>query len=403
VGTLDESDLLSTATRHQLYDQRQQHLRAAMRQHDCEVMLICDSINILYATGAQNMTVFTTRTPARYLLLVADGPCVLFDFLGGEHLAADLPTVDEVRIAQGLCHVSSNGFVTEASATMAREIAGLLRDLGSNGDTLAIDRLPFQAVDALRAAGFAIHDADPVLAAARRHKLPLELDYMRAAMHRVEEATVVFEAALVSGVSEMEAWSHFHQPFMAHHGQYVVSRLMQSGPRTFPYFQECADRVLQAGDLVCIDTDAIALEGYAVDFSRSYLVGDGAPTPMQRKIYGRALEQLQHNCSLIHPGAAFADVARQAWPVPAEHRASRYYALGHGLGLSGEYPNLPFVTDGREYPLDDVFEPGMVFCVESYVGSEAAGEGVKLEEQLLITETGVEVMSHLPFCERLGG
>jgi Xaa-Pro dipeptidase len=327
------------------------------------------------------MTLFTTRTPARYLLLVANGPCVLFDFLGGEHLAADLPTVDEVRTAQGLCHVSSNGFVAEASATMAREIAGILRDAGSNSGTLVIDRPPFQAVDAL----------------------PIELDYMRLALRRVEEATVAFEAALVPGVSEMEAWSHFHQPFMAHHGQYVVSRLMQSGPRTFPYFQECADRVLQAGDMVCIDTDATALEGYAVDFSRSYLVGDGAPTPTQRTLYGRALEQLQHNCSLIHSGAAFADVARQAWPVPAEHQASRYYALGHGLGLSGEYPNLPFVSDGHEYPLDDVFEPGMVFCVESYVGSEAAGEGVKLEEQLLITETGVEVMSHLPFCERLGG
>ena len=150
-------------------------------------MLICDSINILYATGAQNMTVFTTRTPARYLLLVAEGPGVLFDFLGGEHLAADLPTVDDVRIAQGLCHVSSNGFVVESSATMAREIAGLLRDVGSHSAELAVDRLPFQAVDALRSAGFRIHDADPVLSAARRHKLPIELDYIRAAVHRVRK------------------------------------------------------------------------------------------------------------------------------------------------------------------------------------------------------------------------
>jgi Xaa-Pro aminopeptidase len=71
--------------------------------------------------------------------------------------------------------------------------------------------------------------------------------------------------------------------------------------------------------------------------------------------------------------------------------------------MIGEFPNLPFHTPGVEYPLDDVFEPGMVFCVESYIGSAVSGQGVKLEDQLLITDTGVEIMNDYPFEARLLG
>lgn len=396
-------DLTSEATRFRLYAERLERLRATMRAMDCEVALILDPVNIQYATGASNMSVFTTRTPARYLLLFADGPSVLFDYRGGEHLAEHLPTVSEVRLAQGLCHVSTNGALDGASAAMAAEIRSLVHDqLGAVG-RLAIDRFPFLSVDALRREGFTLTDADPVFGRSRRVKLPIEVEYMRAAMHAVEQATREFEAWVRPGVTEMEAWSHFHQPFIAQHGQYTVTRLMQSGGRTFPYFQECSEKVIDDGDLVCLDTDAIALEGYAVDFSRSYLAGDRSATPEQRLLYGRAYEQLQHNLALIGPGVTFEHAGRNAWPVPPEHQASRYYTLGHGLGMTGEYPNLPFVVDeSAPYPLDDVFEPGMVFCVESYVGSESSGQGVKLEDQLLITETGVEIMSTLPFDTRLG-
>jgi Xaa-Pro aminopeptidase len=69
--------------------------------------------------------------------------------------------------------------------------------------------------------------------------------------------------------------------------------------------------------------------------------------------------------------------------------------------MIGEYPNLPFHTPGVPYPLDDAFEPGMVFCVESYIGSPTSGQGVKLEDQLLITDTGIEIMNDYPFEERL--
>ncbi len=366
-----------------------------------EVMLVRDPFNIRYITGATNMTVFNLCVPARYLLVVAEGPVILFDYLGGEHLATGLPTIDEIRIGRGLSHVSSNGFAASEAGAMATEIAQLVREHRGGIGRLAVDSLPFVAVDALRRAGFEITDADVLMSSARRVKLPLEISYMREAMRRTVGAVRQMEAELRPGMTENEVWSHFVGALVAGHGELVSTRLLESGPNTFPYFQECGTRVIADGDLVCFDTDAIAFESCSVDFSRTFLAGDGPGRPAQRQLYHRAYEQLMHNVSLIGPGVSFEEVARKAFPVPEEHRSSRYYCIGHGLGMIGEYPNLPFSTPGVPYPLDDAFEPGMVFCVESYIGSAASGEGVKLENQLLVTDTGVEIMSDYPFEERL--
>ena len=82
--------------------QRLQRLRDSMREHNTPVLLVLDSVNIQYATGASNMTIFSTRTPARYLLLFAEGPSILYEYFGCEHLAQNLATIDEVRPARGL-------------------------------------------------------------------------------------------------------------------------------------------------------------------------------------------------------------------------------------------------------------------------------------------------------------
>ena len=394
-------DLESTPTRHELYLQRLANTRRVMSSRDVPVMLLRDPFNVRYVTGASNMTVFNLCVPARYLLVFAEGPTILFDYLGGEHLAVDLPTIDEVRTAHGLSHVSSNGFLAAEVAAMAREVATLVRrQLGEIG-TLAVDSFPFAAVDSLRGEGFTIFDADVPMSRTRRVKLPLEIAYMREAMRRTVGAVQHLQSELRPGMTENEVWSRFVGALIAGHGELVSTRLLESGPNTFPYFQECGSRVIEEGDLVCLDTDAIAFESCSVDFSRTFLAGDRPGRPEQRELYQRAHEQLLHNVSLIRPGVAFEEVARNAWPVPEEHRASRYYCIGHGLGMIGEYPNLPSRVDGVPYPLDDVFEPGMVFCVESYIGSVSSGQGVKLEDQLLVTETGVEIMNDYPFEERL--
>jgi Xaa-Pro dipeptidase len=390
------------AHRATLYRERFARVRAFMVKHDVPAAVILDPNHITYATGANNMTIFTSRTPARYLLLFAEAPAILYDFKGSDHLAAHLDTIGTIKTAEGLDHVSSGGDARSAAKRFALEIRNQVHAVDPTIDRIAIDRFPFFVVDALRAEGFELADADHFMADARTLKLPIEIEYLREAMRRVEQATHRLEEKARPGRTESEIWAEFHYSLMAKQGQYVSTRLFQSGPNTYPYFQECGSRLTEAGDLLCLDTDAIGFEGYAVDFSRTFLCGDGRASDVQRKLYGRAREQLEHNAALLRPGMAFEELAQRAWKVPEEHRASRYYCIGHGLGMSGEFPNIPHYTDGEEYSLKGVVEPGMIICIESYVGLESSEQGVKLEDQFLIGEQSVECMSTYAFDSRLG-
>ena len=154
--------------------------------------------------------------------------------------------------------------------------------------------------------------------------------------------------------------------------------------------------------MVAHDTDVVGRYGYYADFSRTFLCGDGRPTNEQRNLYALAYEQIQHNMALIEPGMGFFDYARKAWEIPQPYVQNRYFALAHGVGMNGEYPYIVHAID-MDSGYDGTIEPGMTLCVESFIGHEDGGEGVKLEEQVYVREDGVELLSDYPFDERLLG
>jgi Xaa-Pro aminopeptidase len=159
--------------------------------------------------------------------------------------------------------------------------------------------------------------------------------------------------------------------------------------------------VIQPGDLLCLDTDAIGYQGFAVDYSRTFLCHGRPPSAAQCQLFALAFSQLQHNSDLLQCGRSFEEIACKAWPIPAAHRQSRYYAIDHGLGMSGDFPNIPHANPCERYPLHGVLEAGMVVCIESYIGSSKHQQGVKLENQYLITESGTELMSRHELPEQL--
>ena len=90
---------------------------------------------------------------------------------------------------------------------------------------------------------------------------------------------------------------------------------------------------------------------------------------------------------------------RKAWPIPSEFQANRYASLIHGVGLADEYPSFKHWVDFETRGYNGVIEPGMTLCVESYIGSEGGHDGVKLEEQILITDDGLTPLSTYPLEE----
>lgn len=95
--------------------------------------------------------------------------------------------------------------------------------------------------------------------------------------------------------------------------------------------------------------------------------------------------------------------AGQPDPDLAAQRLQRLRSVMADRGLSGEYPYVPLHEPHTEYPLPGCFEPGMVICIESYIGDADHGRGVKLEDQFLVTEYGADPMSTLAFDPKLTG
>jgi Xaa-Pro aminopeptidase len=377
---------------------RQANVRRELKTRDLAGALLFDQINVRYTTDATNMQLWCLHNEVRYCFLATEGPCILFDFAHVSHLTGGLPTVDEQRPARGAGYMGSGPRVKEHAKLFAQEIADLLRAHGGGNRRIAVDRLGPDCFMALLDEGLEIHDGFEVMERARRIKTPEEIVLMRHAIEVSQTGIAAMREALRPGMTENAVWSKLHETNIALGGEWIETRLLSSGPRTNPWMSECSMRVIEKGDMVSFDTDLIGPYGYCSDISRAW-VCDARPSNEQRHLYMLAMEQLEHNRSLLKPGLSFREWTETAWPVPEAYIANRYGVVAHGVGLCDEWPAIYNKVDYEANGYDGHFEPGMVVCVEALIGAEGGRESVKLEQQVLVTETGHERLDSYPMDE----
>ncbi len=381
---------LDTIRRYRLGRVRRQLLR-----QDYAGVLLYDPINIRYATDSTNMQLWVAHNPTRYVLVLAEGPVIVWDYMTAEHLSAHLDLVDEMRTAVQWMYQFAGAETDRNLARWSAEIADVVATYGGGNRRLAIDRANPVAVLALQALGIDVRNGEEVMELARAVKAPEEIAAMRCAIAACETAMDRMYAAMEPGMTENEVWAVLHAENIVRFGEWIETRLLASGPRTNPWFQESSSRVIEAGDLVAFDTDLIGAYGYCVDISRTWIAGGRPPRPHQRDAWERAAEQIRHNVGLLGPGVTLRELTFAAMEQdPDVFR--RYSVQYHGVGLADEWPSVFFRDAWEEVGADGVLEPGQVICVEAYVGRRDAPEGVKLEEQVLITDTGHEVLSRYP-------
>ena len=146
---------------------------------------------------------------------------------------------------------------------------------------------------------------------------------------------------------------------------------------------------------MAFDTDLIGAFGVCIDISRTWIAGTRSPDANQRDIFGRAEEVIHHNVDIVRPGITFRELTFDSL-LPDIEQFNHYSLQYHGVGMADEWPviGFPHTWDSAEH--DGVLEPGMVICVESFVARRGWGQGVKLEQQVLVTENGREVLSGYP-------
>jgi Xaa-Pro aminopeptidase len=382
---------------------RLERLAAEIGRRGLAGLLMFDPLNIRYATDATNMQVWNMHNPFRACLVTPDGWMVLWDYKNAPFLAAHNPLVREVRSGASFFY-SVTGEGTEAAArAFARELAATLAERSGANRRLAVDKIMLAGARALEAEGLALEDGEIVTERARAVKGPDEIRAMRCALHACEAAMAAMQAAAAPGLTEDDVWAVLHAENIRRGGEWIETRLLASGPRTNPWFQECGPRRIRDGEILAFDTDLIGPYGMCADISRTWWIGGGRPRPDMVADYRLAREQIAWNTALLAPGVSFDELHARQFPLPAAYQAGKYSCVFHGVGLCDEWPYVVYPDQRDPGAFEGVVEPGMTLCVESLISREGGDFSIKLEEQALVTETGVEVLSLYPWDPRLAG
>jgi Xaa-Pro aminopeptidase len=373
-------------------------VRRALAERDLAGIILYDQLNTRYATDATNMQIWCLHNEARYVYVPAEGPVVLFDYGGKTHLCDGLPTIDETRPPVSFLYFLAGGEHLERARQWAKQMDGVIQENAGGHRRIAIDRMAPAGVQELERLGYEIHDGFELMENARRIKSPGEIVLMRESIRVCEQAIQSMRERLEPGVTENALWSELHRGNIAGGGEWIETRLLASGPRTNPWFQESSMRAIEKGDMVSFDTDLVGPYGYCCDISRSWVCG-ARPDDEQRRLYAAAYEQIQRNMELIRPGIGFRELTETLHPMAEEFLPGRYGVAMHGVGLCDEYPSIYYPQDFADFGYDGVLEPGMVMCIEALIGVADGRECVKLEEQVLVTREGRELLSSYPLEE----
>jgi len=215
-----------------------------------------------------------------------------------------------------------------------------------------------------------------------------EIAAMREAARRTDAALAAFLAALQPGMSERRLALALQAALVDQDVAPAFAIIMASGASACcPHAVPCS-RELSEGDMLKIDVGA-RFEGYCADITRTVFCGE--PTDRFREVYGLVLRAQQAAVEAVRPGMTGRELDQVARDiiVAGHHGAEFSHGLGHGVGL--QVHERPRVSAKSE----DVLEPGMVITVEPGIYVEGWG-GVRIEDTVLITEQGHEVLTHAP-------
>ena len=371
---------------------RLDRVRNELKKNNIEACILFDPVNVRYALDTVNMSVYNMHNLTRYCFIPVDGPTILYEYFNCEILSKGLNLIDEIRPAITWDYFS-NG---EQSELQLKKWVNEVNDLSNSyfkSKKIAIDVINGPAVNELNKKGIQVLEAKKILEQARVIKSSEEIKCMRAALDVADIGIIKMRDYLKSGITEDELWSILHKTNIENGGEWIECRILSSGSRTNPWMQESSNKIIQDGEIVSFDTDMVGPYGYCADISRAFVCGNKF-NEHQKKIYLTAVEQIDYNSRLIKDGVSFREFTEKAWILPEKFYGNRYSVMLHGIGLCDEWPAIRYPTDGGER--SGTFQKNMTITLESYIGEVGGNEGVKLEQQYLVGENGLELMSHHP-------
>ena len=385
-----------------LRDERLARLKTTLDASDLGALLTFDFANIRYMTSTHIGT-WAMDKLIRFALLPRSGEPVIWDFgSAARHHQLYNPWLDgEARARAGISTLRG-AFHPDAGIAeeVARKIKEELSEYGLQGEPVGVDLVELPILFALQAAGLTVVDGQQTFLAARRIKTPDEIALLTQACAMVDAAYDELYGFLRPGVRENECVGLVSKVLYDFGSEYVEGVNAISGERCAPHPHVYSDRLLRPGDPAFFDILHSHL-GYRTCYYRCFAVGSASRA--QRDAYTRCREYMDHAIALVRPGVTTAEVV-SVWPraeefgFPSEEAA---FALqyGHGVGLSiWEKPIFSRLVS-LEHP--ETLEEGMVFALETYWPAADGWSAARIEEEVVVTANGCEVITKFPAEELL--
>jgi len=391
-----------------LRGQRLGRLKASLDRSELGALLSFDFHNIRYMTSTHIGT-WAMDKLIRFALLPRGGEPVVWDFgSAARHHQLYNPWLDgrpaDPEQGRARAGISTLRGAFNPDAGIADGVAAKIkRELdrhGLAGQPVGVDVAELPVLAALEAAGLEVVDGQQVFLDARRIKTTDEITLLTTAATLVDAAYDELYRFLRPGVRENECVGLVAKVLYDLGSEHVEGVNAISGERCSPHPHVYSDRILRPGDPAFFDI-LHSYNGYRTCYYRCFAVGSASAA--MRDAYVRCRDYMDEAIALVKPGATTADIV-SVWPRAEEfgfpnEEAAFALQYGHGVGLSiWEKPIFSRLVS-LDHP--EVLEEGMLFALETYWPAADGWSAARIEEEVVVTADGCEVITKFPAEELL--
>jgi Xaa-Pro aminopeptidase len=369
--------------------QAKEHLEGS----ELGALLCFDMNNIRYLT-ATHIGTWAMDKLIRFALLPRGGEPILWDFgSAARHHQIYCPWLGEERSRAGISTL--RGAVEGRAESVARKIRVELEEHDLADQPLGVDMVELPVLRALEAEGIEVVDGQALMQQTRTIKTVDEITLLTTACAMVDSAYDELYKALRPGFRENDCVALVNRVLYELGSEYVEGVNAISGERCSPHPHVFTDRMLRPGDPAYFDI-LHSYNGYRTCYYRTFAVGSASQA--QVDAYKRCRDILDQAIAMIRPGVTTAEVV-SVWPKAeefgfADEEAAFALQYGHGIGLSiWEKPIFSRLVS-FDYP--HTIEENMVFALETFWPAADGWSAARIEEQLVVTATGCEVITRFP-------
>ncbi len=370
-------------------------VREELNRSELGAVLLFDMSNIRYVT-ATHIGTWAMDKLIRFALLPRTGEPIIWDFgSAARHHQLYCSWISD-RSPAGISTLRG-AIPLEAGRAqdVAHKVKRELEKVGLQNEPIGVDVIELPVFYALQEAGIRVLDGQQLMLKARRIKTPDEIVLLNTAAAMVDAAYDDLYQAMKPGLRENEAVAIVSKTLYDLGSELVEGVNAISGERCSPHPHVYSDRIMRPGDPAYFDI-LHSYMGYRTCYYRTFAVGSASQAMVDA--YKRCRAILDESIAMVKPGVTTAEIVSR-WPKAEEfgfpnEEAAFGLQYGHGVGLSiWEKPVFSRLTS-LDHP--EVLEPGMVFALETYWPASDGWSAARIEEEVVVTETGCEVITRFP-------